>query len=111
MERLPIMSKVVQVYVRRVTRLKGTFVQEKIEVWMEELKRSTIGVDEGLLDVLPEWSGYSRIKPRMRNYVGKETLLPKVKVAELNILAHELKKEIVWWMGRPRVPCLALWKT
>ena len=53
-------------------------------------------LDEGLFDVLPEWSGYSRIKPRMRNYVGMKTLLPKVKVAELNILAHELKKEIVW---------------
>ncbi len=91
-------SKVVQVYREARDAIKeGTFVQEKIEVWMEELKSVyNRGFSDGyyLGRKLPEWSGYSRNKATDEKfYVGEvKHYFPKVKVAELNILAHELKK-------------------
>lgn len=91
-------GKVVQVYREARDAIEeGTFTQEKIDLWMEALKSVyNRGFSEGyyLGRKLPEWSGYSRNKATDEKfYVGEVNhYFPKVKVAELNILAHELKK-------------------
>lgn len=90
-------SKVVQCYREaRDAIMEGTFTQEKIDHWMEELKSVyNRGFSEGyyLGRKLPEWSGYSRNKSTDEKfYVGEVShYFSKAKVMEINILAHELK--------------------
>lgn len=76
---------------------EGSFTQDKIELWMAELKKVyNRGFSEGyyLGRKLPEWSGFSGNKSTEEKiYVGEVThYFPKVKVMEINPLAHELKK-------------------
>lgn len=91
-------SKVVQSYREaRDAIAEGTFTPEKVEKWMEELKSVyNRGFSEGyyLGRKLPEWSGDSGNKSTDEKiYVGEVNhYFGKAKVAELNILAHELKK-------------------
>ena len=91
-------SKVVQCYREaRDAIAEGTFTPEKVEQWMEELKSVyNRGFSEGyyLGRKLPEWSGDSGNKSTDEKiYVGEVNhYFGKAKVAELNILAHELKK-------------------
>lgn len=91
-------SKVVQCYREaRDAIAEGTFTPEKVEHWMEELKSVyNRGFSEGyyLGRKLPEWSGDSGNKSTDEKiYVGEVNhYFGKAKVAELNILAHELKK-------------------
>ncbi|MFA5789351.1 MAG: peptidase U32 family protein [Candidatus Gracilibacteria bacterium] len=91
-------SKVVRVYREaRDAIMEGTFTKKKIDLWMEELKSVyNRGFSEGyyLGRKLPEWSGYSGNQSTDEKiYVGEVThYFSKVKVAEVNTLAHELKK-------------------
>ncbi len=91
-------SKVVQMYREaRDAIMEKTFTQEKIDHWMEELKSVyNRGFSEGyyLGRKLPEWSGFSGNKSTDEKiYVGEVShYFPKAKAAELNTLAHEIKK-------------------
>ncbi|MFA6024037.1 MAG: peptidase U32 family protein [Candidatus Gracilibacteria bacterium] len=91
-------SKVVQVYREaRDAILEGTFTKERIEAWMTELKSVyNRGFSEGyyLGRKLPEWSGSSGSKATDEKiYAGEVShYFAKAKIAELNLLAHELKK-------------------
>lgn len=91
-------SKVVQCYREaRDAIAEGSFTPEKVEQWMKELKSVyNRGFSEGyyLGRKLPEWSGDSGNKSTDEKiYVGEVNhYFGKAKVAELNILAHELKQ-------------------
>lgn len=91
-------SKVVQVYREaRDAILEGSFTQAKVEKWMEVLKSVyNRGFSEGyyLGRKLPEWSGFSGNKSADEKiYVGEVShYFSKAKIAEINTLAHEIKK-------------------